>query len=198
MKSKSLKDRAEWNTRLIGTCTHSCICGVGKYWPDVLRNILQAWVVTQCLAERQAVFPTMAAVRALPVLKARTCVNSVSHRCQMLFPDVMHYPGKEITWQSLSPRLRKEGAVWTGSLDVWEKQFRNLVVFTAGQVVLTSCESRRPAREGPPSPVCVCVCVCVCDDEGRKWRLLFITRKTKHVLLWNHFTPVGDDQANSP
>ena len=29
----------------------------------------------------------------------------------MLFPDEMHYPGKKITWQRLSPRLRKEGDV---------------------------------------------------------------------------------------
>ena len=59
----------------------------------------------------------------------------------MLFPDVMHYPGKKITWHSLLPRLRKEGDVWAGSLDVLEKRFQNLGVFTAGEVVLISCES---------------------------------------------------------
>lgn len=84
-ESKSLKHRVEWNARLIGTyaCTHRC--AIGKYWPNVLRNILQVWIMTQCLAKRHAVFWTVAAIEGRGtkynevrrVLRARTCVNPV-------------------------------------------------------------------------------------------------------------------------
>lgn len=146
---------AEWNTRLKGTYTSICRCRVGTDWPNTLRNtlrnILQVWVIAQYHPKRHAVFQTVAAVRGkkqntvMCIPKARACVNSVFHRRHMLFPDVMPYPGKEITWQILSPKLSMEGPF--SGLAVWrsgrKKCFQNLGMFAAGEMVLTSCPSRR-------------------------------------------------------
>lgn len=193
MQNKSLKDRVEWNTGLMGT-SHTFVCEVGKYWPNVPRNVLQVWVMILGLAERQASFQTTATIRE----KKQCSACSQSRET----PFLIGVRCCSLMWCVFQARKQHDRASQPDSerkviseLNVWGKLFQNLWAFIAGEVVLTFCESWRPAWEGPPSTVCVVCGVCV--DEGRKQIAVHHT-KDKHVHLRHHFTPLGDYQSNNP
>lgn len=97
------------------------------------------------------------------VLRARTCVNPVVHRYHVLFPDVVHYPGKEITQHIFSSEPRKEGSI------------SELAFWLSGRSILRTRECSHLGRwcwlsviyRGPVERGHLAQCVCMCSWMGK-------------------------------
>lgn len=134
MQNKSLKDRVEWNTGLMGTSHTFCMWG----WE----------ILTQCAQEcftsvsndsrtcREASFQTTATIRGKKQCSAcsqsRETLFLIGVRCCSLM------------WCVFQARKQHDRASQPGSerkviseLNVWGKLFQNLWAFIAGEVVLT-------------------------------------------------------------